>query len=371
MKKQFYTLLSLLVLGSTQAQAQIGIFASAIQISTDGGATKKFYNTNKLVGDPNAIGSVNFQGSLGTFAKFDGKLRVHGGEIKTFKGNNDNICGGTLNWRVFPVGNPGGAFTQVDLGFFAGCASGTFSDGQGPCSGNDQKWQNVSRNSDLTDYAPGNYILQVYYDANGKVGSTTECGNFVFDSNDGNNYAMTFTIVAPLPVKLLDFRGNLGQSGIVLNWATAWEENFGKFEVERSVDGATFTTVGKVDGKGNSNLRRNYQYVDREFAAGANFYRLKQVDIDGEFSYSPVVKVNGLGRAQLKLSPNPTASTLLVEGVANGSRIIISDMAGRQVGTYIATGASMRISVSNLMTGKYMVTIRDGKTTTSNSFVKE
>ena len=94
---------------------------------------------------------------------------------------------------------------------------------------------------------------------------------------------------SPLPVKLTSFGAQNTSAGALLNWATASELNSARFEVQRSLDGADFATVGNVAAAGTSATARSYQYLDAAAPAGTNYYRLRQVDLDGTVAYSPVV----------------------------------------------------------------------------------
>ena len=95
--------------------------------------------------------------------------------------------------------------------------------------------------------------------------------------------------VSPLPVKLTSFGTQNASAGALLNWATASELNSASFEVQRSLDGASFATVGSVAAAGTSATPRSYQYLDAAAPAGTSYYRLRQVDLDGTVAYSPVV----------------------------------------------------------------------------------
>jgi hypothetical protein len=98
-----------------------------------------------------------------------------------------------------------------------------------------------------------------------------------------------------IPVELLAFSASINNSTVQLNWSTASELNNQGFEIERAIDEAeNFVTVGFVNGKGNSTEINYYSFSDQPELNGVNklYYRLKQVDFDGTFSYSPVVNVN-------------------------------------------------------------------------------
>ncbi len=110
-----------------------------------------------------------------------------------------------------------------------------------------------------------------------------------------------------VPVELLAFTASVRNSDVELLWSTATELNNLGFEIERSIDGQdNFVTVGFVDGKGSSTEINYYSFTDRPQVSGVNqiYYRLKQVDFDGTFSYSDVVNVSYDVPAEFVLSQN-------------------------------------------------------------------
>jgi hypothetical protein len=115
----------------------------------------------------------------------------------------------------------------------------------------------------------------------------------------------------PLPVKLISFTANVESTDVLVRWTTASEQNNQGFEIERSVDGKLFEQVGFVKGAGNSNQTISYSLLDNEAFAKTNanilYYRLKQVDVDGNESYSNIVMVtsNTENTNGLSVYPNP------------------------------------------------------------------
>lgn len=96
----------------------------------------------------------------------------------------------------------------------------------------------------------------------------------------------------PLPVELSSFTVNAKENVAELNWETATEvDNYG-FEIQRSIKNSKWEKVGFVNGNGNSNSPKYYDFIDSSIPeTGEYFYRLKQIDIDGQFEYSDVVNV--------------------------------------------------------------------------------
>lgn len=120
-------------------------------------------------------------------------------------------------------------------------------------------------------------------------------------------------ITAPLPVNYLNFAANQIDNQVLLEWITDWELNNDYFEVQRSSDRTLFTPIGEVKGVGNSQVRQKYSFIDEYPQTTVNYYRLKQIDIDGAYEYSPIVEVSIEEKKPILLGPNPFSDHLLLE----------------------------------------------------------
>lgn len=96
---------------------------------------------------------------------------------------------------------------------------------------------------------------------------------------------------SPLPIELISFDATANADNIDITWETATEINNDFFTVERSTDAVTFESIGIVDGAGNSTSILNYSLVDYNPYKATSYYRLKQTDFDGQFTYSKAVAV--------------------------------------------------------------------------------
>lgn len=114
----------------------------------------------------------------------------------------------------------------------------------------------------------------------------------------------------PLPVELLSFTAKIQKEVVVLDWATASEMNSDFFEVQRSTDGLNYTELGRVAAAGNSNVLIRYAFNDNQPVRGVNYYRLRQVDIDGTETYSQVRSVNFIP-GKVSVYPNPVAERIV------------------------------------------------------------
>jgi hypothetical protein len=101
-----------------------------------------------------------------------------------------------------------------------------------------------------------------------------------------------FSYQSVLPVALLNFNGQIKDDKAVLTWSTANEINNKGFDVEVSRDNKTFTSIGLVAAAKSAGGLNNYSFTDNKIVSGTNFYRLKQIDNDGAYRYSIVVKLN-------------------------------------------------------------------------------
>ena len=105
-----------------------------------------------------------------------------------------------------------------------------------------------------------------------------------------NNFEFTIEIVS-LPIELGYFTAQIINKSIKLEWATYSETNNKEFVIERSNDGLNFNSIGLIEGKGNSNNTELYFLID-EKPLSINYYRIKQIDYDGNYSYSAIVYMN-------------------------------------------------------------------------------
>ena len=174
----------------------------------------------------------------------------------------------------------------------------------------------------------------------------------------------------PLPIELVDFRGKYINNQSVLSWVTASEKDNDYFILERSEDARDFTQIGKIDGAGNSNSFLNYQFIDIKPINKVAYYRLKQVDFDGQFSNSNVIAlkdVKSLGNQFLNLYPQPASTDVFVEQglFVNGETfsVEIFNNLGALVQKDLHTSdesGKLVVHLKNLKQGMYMLRISDG-----------
>ncbi len=119
----------------------------------------------------------------------------------------------------------------------------------------------------------------------------------------------------PLPVTWRSIDSRLLENNeIEIYWSTASEMNNNKFEIEKSRDGKNFESIGTIKGIGNSDVATYYSFIDKKTSNGVQFYRIKQIDIDGKFSYSSVVnEIINTKEFNVQLFPNPANNELNIQ----------------------------------------------------------
>lgn len=164
--------------------------------------------------------------------------------------------------------------------------------------------------SDPALQAPCSADICVTYSGHSNAG----CGN-----GGSNNCTPAFNEVAvlgSLPVDLVSFSGHADRyNKIKLEWVTASEEQNDYFLIERSFDGTNFEPIGRIEGNGNTNAVSYYSYMDQFPLKGENYYRLRQIDTDGQYEYSSVVLV--------KMEMDISSPVVIAKSVSKGRPTII------------------------------------------------
>jgi len=184
------------------------------------------------------------------------------------------------------------------------------------------------------------------------------------DSGTPTPTVITLTEQA-LPVELTNIQARTEKSEVEITWTTATEDNVSHFEVERSIEGEeeNFNLIGQVSAQGFSQSVQNYQHSDETATAGLNYYRLKMVDLDGTYAYSPVVSATAeVQNVRLGAYPNPTQAIVqFSNNVAQETALLLRDGFGRQLWSGKAADG---LDLSSYPSGVYLLEgVIDGKRT--------
>jgi hypothetical protein len=212
-----------------------------------------------------------------------------------------------------------------------------------------------------------------------QVSQLTFTYNLCDDGND-NNFATTadnlcddatvtvnFPTSAPLPVSIINFSSARNGANVVLKWTTTFENNNKGFEIQRSIGGGDFKTVGSVSSKGvdgNSQVSLNYEFTEMNSTTAFSFYRLVQSDKDGNYKVFVARPVHGLEQEnKMIIFPNPSQNgNISVSFGTNAEReVVISDMGGKIVKRWNSY-KNENLAITGLNSGMYMITVTDKET---------
>jgi hypothetical protein len=232
------------------------------------------------------------------------------------------------------------------------------------------KLSDVTAAAPLTFYQNTNAYADVAYKKNAN-------GTYTFYNLICNNGIAAYTTASTLPVSLTSFTATASKDFNQLSWTTASESNNRGFEVQRSVDGQEFTNLAFVSSKaaqGNSSISLSYNFEDKTAPAGTLYYRLKQVDLNGNFEYSDIKSVrNNLTEISAKLYPNPVQHDLIISIPLEfkGLSYSIHNMVGQEFMKGKAEELT-RINVAALVPGIYFVKIVNAQNETQSlKFIKQ
>jgi hypothetical protein len=217
---------------------------------------------------------------------------------------------------------------------------------------------------------------------NGGTTGNTSVGSIVSGSTISSFSPFTLgsiTTENPLPIQLINFSATPSNNYVHLNWTTASETNNDYFTIESSNDAVNFKEVSRLSGAGNSNSILTYSSVDTNPYSGVSYYRLKQVDYDGNFVYSDleVVNMNVLSEVDMVVSPNPVIGSLDIrldsDNFANPT-IEVRDVQGRILLTKknlsMSIGKPLNVDLSELPQGLYFIQASENGKSISKRIVK-
>lgn len=194
--------------------------------------------------------------------------------------------------------------------------------------------------------------------------------------NSGYTPTQSFTTLGViLPINGIELSAKRNEANVIVNWSTQSEQNSSYFEIERSYNGIDFIKVGKMMAFGNSNSIRNYEFMDVNTSKFQIYYRIKMIDVDGNFKNSPIAKVAKIaGNSQpTLLYPNPATTYLNIDindNTANNKYYYeVYDVIGKRAMAKSLIGNS--INISSLNTGVYFIKLYDNNELVfKGSFIK-
>jgi hypothetical protein len=184
--------------------------------------------------------------------------------------------------------------------------------------------------------------------------------NYASQSDVCQNYSVSdpisASVLCPLPVELVSFTAVKNGSVNQLSWMTASEKDNAYFLVEKSTNGTDFTEIGRVEGHGSHTGVELYSFQDRHLSDGIIYYRLKQVDINGEFNYSKIVALSN-DALDLTIYPNPNDGSFFIQvnTPTESYKVEITDLQGKIIYTAAGSDVPENIKVANIAQGVYLL----------------
>ncbi|SMD34594.1 Por secretion system C-terminal sorting domain-containing protein [Reichenbachiella faecimaris] len=344
---------------------------------------------------------------------------IVGGSASSFFVTTSSSCltqngigsGGRTGDVLFPIGTSSTSYTPATLNNTAGniddfCAyvcQGVYTNGA--CSGTPITYKVVNKTWQITptfgagldvtvslqwngadqtgDFVSGNAYPSQYNGGtwNGILGTDV--------SGQADPYVLSATGIANfypfgvgsddsvLPVELLQFKGSQYQDAVELYWQTATELNNDRFEIEYSANALTFVTRGVVSGAGTSNDQQAYQFSDNQPVEGTNYYRLKQIDYNGDYAYSDIIRVeySSFQIAAFLVYPNPSSGTFQIMTKFDLDRPVeleLIDMSGKIVWaqSFSKKNKSMAFDLSHIQSGYYILKAMSGSHSSTQKLVR-
>lgn len=301
-KKIIFSLLSALVFLVNSAQAQCTL--EAVIPSTDGYNVHVEMRLEQLIKPSACPNGYNFNIRYSYDIWFSGSNIPSG--LWTLQGN--IICG-QYNDNFLDLPNSGGSGTNVSGGNswrdIADCETATIS-------------SLLCNRVDLTIQGPGISYRTI----------PLECA-------------------ISLPIELVDFDAAPGTDHVALSWRTATESNNSRFDIEKSTDGDNWTVIGTLEGAGTKNTPTNYSWIDYSRNTSSTiYYRLKQTDYDGQFSYS-WIRSTTVATPEFSVYPNPTNGMVSVSSESSVSvdDIRVLDAHGRTIPVELISESENRVKL--------------------------
>ncbi len=201
--------------------------------------------------------------------------------------------------------------------------------------------------------------------------------NNIIDLRDEEVLFANFSIteLPSFPVEISRFESSvIEKNKIELQWTTASELNNDYFEIERSTDGNIFKDIGRVKGNGTSSLVERYSFIDDSPHFGKNYYRLKQVDFDGVFSFSKILLENiQTDKSEISIFPNPSKDFICIESHVNIEQVRVYNIVGENLSHTAVINKkndqTYNLNLQGLETGLYIISVKTNDNNDSSKII--
>ena len=162
--------------------------------------------------------------------------------------------------------------------------------------------------------------------------------------------------IHPLPIDLLSFTAINSECSAQIDFNTGVERSISRFQVQRSIDGKTFSTIASVQPKGSNS---DYRFIDLNAPEGRIYYRLSMIELNGDYRISPTITVNVDCKANstVNIYPNPSHDFINLSGLSAPSEIRISTIDGKVIGAYSSNSSQIILDIREFSQATYWLTI--------------
>jgi alpha-tubulin suppressor-like RCC1 family protein len=231
--------------------------------------------------------------------------------------------------------------------------------------GFDTDWQILSMTETGFGIRTGGNLWGWGANINGQIGNGT---------TTNSNIPVPISCNIILPVTWLYVNGQLQNGNAIIKWATASESNTNRFEIEYSSNGISYTKIGTVTAAGNSSSTLRYEYLHTSPAIGKNYYRIKQIDLDGRFTYSAVIVLDNVTAKNIFIAPNSVqhSATIYFKETSSKTIRLLNTNGQLVLEQLIQQGSnSQTLDMHHLSAGMYLLQVQTGNNTEVYKIIKE
>ncbi len=182
-------------------------------------------------------------------------------------------------------------------------------------------------------------------------------GNLYYNNNTRFFFAK-YTNSFTTPVRFRYFNAKKEGENVRLKWVTASESFNDYFNIEKSKDGSNFYSLTKIEAMGTTDVETEYEFMDELPYSGDNFYRIKQVDMNMKYNYTPVEHLLFNRQDDLSMNPNPCKDHFYFIGLKPNSNVYIYELSGKLLKTYAMANDYQLLSTSDIPKGNYIVIVK-------------
>ncbi|MDI3321465.1 zinc-dependent metalloprotease [Pinibacter soli] len=200
-------------------------------------------------------------------------------------------------------------------------------------------------------------------------------GNFSYTGFSG--FGIGIPVVTPLPIDFISFKGVAINNKAMLDWEIATNKGISLFEVERSYNGMNYSKLGSISTSQLPEMSNHYVFTDNNPLEGNNYYRIKEIELTGNISYSKIATLNFAEQTKFTIYPNPVQSMITIEcnkQTSKAAGITIFSIDGKLMKQVKASnfGKKENIDVANLPAGQYILRMipENGKVV-NTKFIKQ